>query len=66
MVGATFAKEKVALHVCKFVYFNFKIQDNNKDRLFDFLEESYRKIKEYQNGNRSRGRENCKEPQKEF
>ena len=34
-----------------FVYFNFKIQDNNKDRLFDFLEESYRKIKEYQNNN---------------
>ena len=34
-----------------FVYFNFKIQDNNKDRLYDFLEESYQKIKEFQKNN---------------
>jgi protein phosphatase slingshot len=34
-----------------FVYFNFKILDNNKDRLFDFLEESLKLIKEYQKNN---------------
>jgi len=37
-----------------FIYYNFKILDNNKDRIIDFLEESYLKIKEYlQNNNGS-------------
>ena len=35
----------------EFVYFNFKIQDNNKDRVIDFLEQSYKLIKEYQKNN---------------
>jgi len=34
-----------------FIYLNFKILDNNKDKIVDFLEESLKVIKEYQKNN---------------